>query len=97
MISSSEDIKSQSLKFSKSKRLTKCQQWSAFGLLPPPPLVSLCQHLHFVSHSFEKKTGAQSIHELDASRKSCRPPWRFWAGGGDCTNQREKLIDSSKL
>ena len=59
MISSSEGIKSQSLKFSKSKRLTKssppCQQLS---YPPPPPLVSLCQHLPdapFVSQSFEKK------------------------------------------
>ena len=48
-------------------------------------------------HNFCFPSGAQSIHELDASRKSCRPPWRFWAGGEDCTDQSEKVIDSREL
>ena len=52
----------------------------------------------FGQHTRNKKeSGAQSIHELDASRKSCRPPWRFWAGGEDCTDQSEKVIDSREL
>ena len=46
---------------------------------------------------FPLTSGAQSIDDLGAIRKSRCPPWKIGAGGGDCTDQSEQSIDSSKL